>query len=214
MNLAHERRFLAADRQHVLGRLGPTLRAGEAAGARLSDTASARLARELAEPVMPAAVLVPLLERSGGRLQVLFTERADHLRRHPGQISFPGGRIEHVDGSAVNAALREAEEEIGLPATAVEIAGFLAPQMTVTGFSVTAVVGLVTAGDFVATPDPGEVAAVFEVPLEYFLDERNEQRSMREYLGRSFATVEYQWQDRRIWGATAMMLERLVSIIK
>lgn len=165
------------------------------------------------EPAMPAAVLVPLLERRAGRLQVLFTERANHLRRHPGQISFPGGRIEHIDGSAVNAALREAEEEIGLPATCVEIAGFLAPQLTVTGYSVTAVVGLVTAIDFVAIPDPGEVASVFEVPLEYFLDERNKQRSTREYLGRRFATVEYQWQGRRIWGATAMMLDRLVSII-
>lgn len=163
---------------------------------------------------MPAAVLVPLLERGSGRLQVLFTERADHLRRHPGQISFPGGRIEHIDGSAVNAALREAEEEIGLPAACVEIAGFLTPQLTVTGFSVTAVVGLVTALDFVANPDPGEVADVFEVPLEYFLDERNERRGMREYLGKRFAAVEYQWEGRRIWGATAMMVDRLISIIK
>ncbi len=206
MNLAQQRSVSPPDRQHVLGRLGPTLRAAEATAQRLT---AAPLSA-----ATPAAVLVPLLERSAGRLQVLFTERADHLRRHPGQISFPGGRIERLDGCAVNAALREAQEEVGLPATCVHIAGFLEPQLTVTGFCVTAVVGVVAAGEFVAVPDPGEVAGVFEVPLEYFLDERNEHRGMREYQGTRFAAVEYHWEGRRIWGATAMMLDRLVSLIK
>jgi 8-oxo-dGTP pyrophosphatase MutT (NUDIX family) len=113
-------------------------------------------------PMQRAAVLLALVEHAEG-LNVLFTERATHLKHHAGQISFPGGRIEGDRETAVEAALREAHEEIGLEPQDVAIAGALDTLVTGTGFSVTPVVGFVGAA-FVAQPDPAEVAAVFEVP--------------------------------------------------
>jgi 8-oxo-dGTP pyrophosphatase MutT (NUDIX family) len=153
---------------------------------------------------VPAAVLVPLVNRPAG-LQVLLTERAAHLSDHPGQISFPGGRLDPGDGDDAAAALREAREEIGLPAERVEILGHLAPYETVTGYRVRPVVGWVEP-PFDLTPDPVEVADIFEVPLEFILDPANQQRHFR-MLGttrRDFWAIPY--RERYIWGATAAML--------
>ena len=128
-------------------------------------------------PTVPAAVLVPLVEHSAG-FTVLFTQRTADLKAHGGQISFPGGRIEPSDVDAHAGALRETYEEIGLAASHIEILGTLDPYVTVTGFTVTPVVGVVTP-PFDLKPDPVEVADIFEVPLAFFLDPANHQRHSR-----------------------------------
>jgi 8-oxo-dGTP pyrophosphatase MutT (NUDIX family) len=152
----------------------------------------------------PAAVLVPVVNRPEG-LTLLLTQRSADLPDHPGQISFPGGRVEPDDASLAAAALREATEEVGLPAPQVSVLGHLSEYETVTGFRVTPVVGWVEP-PFALTPDPVEVAAVFEVPLAFLLDPKNQQRHYR-MLGttrRDFWAIPY--RERFIWGATAAML--------
>lgn len=155
----------------------------------------------------PASVLVPVVKRSQG-LQVLLTVRSATLRSHSGQISFPGGRREDADDSAAAAALREAEEEVGIPVGSVEVVGYLDDYPTLTRYLVTPVVGLV---DDVAAfrPCEREVAEVFEVPLAFVLGEANfEQKSfLREGIGVPF--YELNFGRYRIWGATAGMLWNL-----
>jgi len=151
-----------------------------------------------------AAVLVPVVNRPDG-LTMLLTQRSADLPNHPGQISFPGGRVEPEDASLAAAALREAEEEVGLPGERVEVLGELATYETVTGFRVTPIVGWVEP-PFTLTPDPVEVADVFEVPLAFLLDEANQQRHFRMQgeRRRDFWAIPY--GERYIWGATAAML--------
>ena len=151
-----------------------------------------------------AAVLIPLINRPEG-LQLLLTQRSADLPDHPGQISFPGGRVEPSDRSHDEAALREAAEEVGLPSPNVTVLGHLAQYETVTGFRVTPVVGWVEP-PFDLVRDPVEVADIFEVPLEFVLDPANQQRHFR-MLGttrRDFWAIP--WRERYIWGATAAML--------
>jgi 8-oxo-dGTP pyrophosphatase MutT (NUDIX family) len=156
------------------------------------------------QPLTPAAVLVPLVERPQG-MTVLLTQRTDHLDDHPGQISFPGGRAEAHDDGPVETALRETEEEIGLERRYVEVVGGLDRYETVTGFLVTPVVGLVTPG-FSLTLDAFEVAEAFEVPLDFVLDPANHERHSRVIhdIPRHFYVLPY--EGRFIWGATAGML--------
>jgi 8-oxo-dGTP pyrophosphatase MutT (NUDIX family) len=155
-------------------------------------------------PGRAASVLIVLLDRPRG-LTLLFTERAAHLKDHAGQISFPGGRIADAE-TAVDAALREAHEEIGLHPADVEVLGALDELLTGTGFAVTPVVGYVATRTFVATPDPTEVASAFEVPLEFVLEPANIFASYGERLGTRFRTYELHHGGYRIWGATAAML--------
>jgi len=155
----------------------------------------------------PAAVLVPLVTRREG-VAVLFTQRTDDLRHHAGQVSFPGGRIEHEDTDAVAAALRETREETGIAPSLVQPLGFLDSFETISGFCVTPVVGAV-APDYVAAPDPREVAAVFEVPLAFLLDPANLVRNRIAWQGRPRDIFEFRHDGRRIWGATAAMLVNL-----
>lgn len=158
-----------------------------------------------------AAVLVPLVERDGG-LTMMLTQRTDHLDHHPGQISFPGGHIEPEDGSPEEAALREAEEEVGLDRKHVSVVGRLDQYITRTGFSVTPVVGLVDP-DYTVNPDEFEVAEVFEVPLSFLLDAANHRRDSRIYKGlkREFYAMPY--GDYYIWGATAGMIRNLYDVL-
>jgi len=152
----------------------------------------------------PAAVLVPIVNRPEG-LTLLLTQRSADLPDHPGQISFPGGRVEPEDPTLAHAALREAAEEVGLDRLRVDVLGQLAPYETVTGYRVTPVVGWVEP-PIALTPDPVEVAEAFEVPLAFLLDPTNQQRHFR-MLGetrRDFWAIPY--RDRYIWGATAAML--------
>lgn len=163
-------------------------------------------------PLRPAAVLVGLVDY-GDALTVLLTRRTDHLEHHPGQVSFPGGHIEPDDQDAVAAALRETEEEIGLPESHIEIIGKLDTYVTRTGFAVTPIVAIITP-PFDLTPDPHEVAEVFEVPLAFLMDSSNHQRHAREFAGaqRTFHAMPY--QDHFIWGATAGMIMDLYRVLK
>jgi 8-oxo-dGTP pyrophosphatase MutT (NUDIX family) len=165
-----------------------------------------------AQAVVPAAVLVPLVERPEG-MTVLLTRRADHLNDHPGQISFPGGRIEARDDDDIDAALRETEEEIGLERAHVEVIGCLDTCLTGTGFRVVPVVGLVSP-PFTLALDSSEVAEAFEVPLSFVLDARNHQRRSAVRPGgdrREFYVLP--WPDNQIWGATARILVNLHDLL-
>ncbi|MCC6472810.1 MAG: CoA pyrophosphatase [Burkholderiales bacterium] len=159
----------------------------------------------------PAAVLVPLIER-GPELTVLFTRRTDHLHHHAGQISFPGGRAEPADATALVTALRETEEEIGLAQGRIEVLGCLQDYRTVTGYRVTPVVGLVRA-PFDLQPDDFEVAEIFEVPLPFLMDPGNHMRKSGNLNGmkREYYSLVYGRYD--IWGATAGIVVNLHAFL-
>jgi len=162
-------------------------------------------------PGVPAAVLVPLIERESG-LAVLLTERAVTLKDHAGQISFPGGRIEPTDADAREAALREAYEEIGLERRLVEFAGYLPDHLVVTGFRVTPVVGFVDAG-YLLRLDAAEVRDAFEVPLEFVFDAANHTSRIRKIGTASLEMFDIPYGGRMIWGATASMLMTLRRLV-
>ncbi|HZX30071.1 MAG TPA: CoA pyrophosphatase [Rhodocyclaceae bacterium] len=158
-------------------------------------------------PLTPAAVLFPIVTRDDGHT-VLLTKRTSHLKDHPGQISFPGGRVEESDPSPVHTALRETAEEIGLAEGHVEVLGYLPEYRTVTGFRITPVVGLVSP-PFDLRADPFEVAEVFEVPLSFLLDPANHQRQTIEYRGALRQYYAMPYGEYLIWGATAGMIRSL-----
>jgi 8-oxo-dGTP pyrophosphatase MutT (NUDIX family) len=164
----------------------------------------AALERFRPRKIVPAAVLLPIVERPGG-FTVLFTVRAPGLRLHAGQVSFPGGRMDPADAGPREAALRESAEEVGLTADLVEVVGYLPNYLTITGFSVTPVVGFVR-GEFCAVPDAMEVSEAFEVPLEILLEPGSMQLRHKRFLGVRLPYYEMPWGDHRIWGATAAML--------
>lgn len=156
---------------------------------------------------LPAAVLVGVIPRPAGA-GVLLTRRSDGLRHHGGQVSFPGGRIEALDASPAAAALREANEEVGLDAMQARALGYLDPLLTVTGFRVLPTVVLIDPA-FQARPEPGEVAAVFEVPLDLLLDPLQLEKVELQFGGRARHVFQYRYQPQRIWGATASILYNL-----
>lgn len=160
---------------------------------------------------IPAAVLVPVVQREA-ELTVLFIQRTAHLHDHPGQVAFPGGRSEAEDATPVVTALREAEEEIGLPRHRVDVLGTLPDYLTSTGFRVTPVVGLVSP-PLELKLDAFEVADVFEAPLAFLLNPRNHQRQSLEFGGalRQFWSMPF--QGYHIWGATAGMVVSLYSFL-
>ena len=172
---------------------------------------SPALREVLDRPGRPASVLLAMLDRPSGPT-VLFTERAAHLKDHAGQVSLPGGRIAAGE-SAAEAALREAHEEVGLDPAAVDVVGSLDEFITGTGFAVMPVVGVVTDREFVAKPDPREVAGVFEVPLGVILDRTALGVGYFERHGSRLLTYELLYGGRRIWGATAAVLRNFQEVI-
>ena len=156
--------------------------------------------------ITPAAVLVAIVERPDPT--VILTLRPETMRKHPGQISFPGGRIDPGDDGPIAAALREAEEEIGLPPDRVEIVGIADVYRTITGFEVTPVVGIIPP-DLPLSPHPGEVAAMFEAPLHYLLDPSHQHVRSASWRGQERHYYEIDYEGRRIWGATAAMIVNL-----
>ena len=157
-------------------------------------------------PPRPAAVLVPIVLRES--LTVLLTQRSHDMPSHPGQISFPGGKMEETDSGPVACALREAREEIGLERQFVEPLGFLDSYRTGTGFQISPVVGLVRPG-FDLVLDRREVLEVFEVPLAFLMEEANHQKHAREWRGRQRSYYAMPYEERYIWGATAGMLKNM-----
>jgi len=156
------------------------------------------------EPFL-AAVLVAITDRPAPGL--LLTVRREHMRKHAGQVAFPGGRVDEGE-TAVRAALREAQEELALDPADVQVLGEADSYRTVTGYGVTPVVGLVPP-DLELTPNPDEVADWFEAPLDFVLDPINQRRMSAEYQGRTRHYYQIDWEGRRIWGATAAMLVNL-----
>jgi 8-oxo-dGTP pyrophosphatase MutT (NUDIX family) len=195
--------------ESVLARIGSALLTQDQA-----ERAPAHNHREVSvflresDPVyVPASVLVGLVPRSDG-LHVLLTKRTEQLRQHGGQISFPGGRMETLDANPFAAALRESYEEIALQADKVSLLGYLEPLITITGYRVFPVVALIEP-DYQARPDGTEVAELFEAPLQLFLDQANEQPFEIEFRGKMRQLIGFDWQQHRIWGATASMLLNL-----
>ena len=162
--------------------------------------------------VTEAAVLVPLVN-CPGRVHLLLTQRTPHLDDHAGQISFPGGRVEADDASREETALRETEEEIGLERGTVALLGRLPVYEIPSGFRITPVVGWIEP-PFTLQPDPFEVAAAFEAPLEHFLDAANYQRREFHFRGRHRHYLAIPYEGRYIWGATAGMLYNLCRILR
>lgn len=169
-----------------------------------------QLAGDLAvmEAPTPAAVLVPIVLRDV--LTVLLTQRTDTLKRHAGQVSFPGGRVDPTDNGPADTAMREAEEEIGLTRRHIEPIGYLDGYRTGTGYLITPVVALVHP-PFELTLQPEEVATAFEVPLTFLMDSANHAQHSREWRGRTRSYWAMPYGDHYIWGATAGMLKNLAG---
>ncbi|MEG3160156.1 CoA pyrophosphatase [Sphingomonas sp. LB2R24] len=163
-----------------------------------------------ADTLLPAAVLIAVTDRADPG--VILTQRTDTMSRHPGQIAFPGGRIDPGE-DVVTAALREAEEEIALPRDRVQVIGEADSYRTVTGFQVTPVIGIIPP-DLIFTPSEAEVASVFEVPLAFLLDEANHVEATLEWQGHDRHYYEIMWNERRIWGATAAMIVNLARRLR
>ena len=163
---------------------------------------------------MHASVLLPIVMRE--HPTVLLTERTMHLSDHSGQIAFPGGKADAVDADATATALREAQEELGLEATFVQVLGTLPHYVTGSAFIITPVVALVQTG-FTLSPNPDEVAAVFEVPLEFLMNPAHHHRHVFEWQGvrREWFSMPYQddFEQRFIWGATAGMLRNFYCML-
>jgi 8-oxo-dGTP pyrophosphatase MutT (NUDIX family) len=176
-----------------------------------AQTGSADAVDMADRPLVPAAVLVPII--LGPAAGVLLTKRTSHLTSHAGQVSFPGGRIDPSDASAEAAALREAEEEIALDPARVEVAGRLPDYATGTGFCITPVVGLLPPG-LELTPSPQEVEAVLELPIAVLLDPEAPQRRRATFRGRSREFWVWPHPDHYIWGATAAILVHLARLLR
>ncbi len=159
------------------------------------------------KPLIPAAVLVPLVVHEDG-LNVMLTKRTDHLNNHGGQISFPGGRVDDSDRDALHTALRETEEEVGLHSKDIEIIGELDEYIVGTGYLVNPIIGVIEP-PFELTLHEGEVAEVFEVPLEFLITPENMKRHAREFEGIKRHYFAITWGEYFIWGATAGMLRNL-----
>jgi 8-oxo-dGTP pyrophosphatase MutT (NUDIX family) len=173
---------------------------------------SRRLQRHFPENPVPAAVLVPFVDRPEG-LSILLTQRASQLAKHAAQVSFPGGRLEETDPDVASAALREAQEEIGLDPARVKVFGYLPDHLVISGYRVTPVLSIV-APPFSIEPNPAEVEQVFEVPAAHIFDKRNHKARLRRVGDEDMLLFDIPWQNQHIWGATAGMLMTLIRMVE
>ncbi|WP_373488443.1 CoA pyrophosphatase [Blastomonas sp.] len=155
---------------------------------------------------IPAAVLIAVTDRP--KPGVILTQRPDYLRSHPGQVAFPGGKIDPDDRDAIAAALREADEELGLAAHNVQIVGVADEYRSGSGFAITPVLGVIPP-DLDYSPNPGEVAEWFEVPFDFILDPANHIEQSVVWKGEQRRYIEIMWGQRRIWGVTAGIIANL-----
>ncbi|MEI6893305.1 MAG: CoA pyrophosphatase [Colwellia sp.] len=166
-----------------------------------------------ATTLSPAAVLIALIEpEKGAELQVLFTKRASHLKHHPSQISFPGGKIEPQDKSLIDTAFREAFEEIGLSRERISVVGQLPPYQTISGFNVTPIIAIVSKSPSYQM-DKSEVTEIFHVPLQYFLTTHGHHISVTRKNGKQYKVHFLPYKHYNIWGTTAVMLKDLIAHI-
>jgi 8-oxo-dGTP pyrophosphatase MutT (NUDIX family) len=204
-----------ATREHVEQRLRGTAPGGDPLDAwiaGLTPEQTSALRQHLPAQFKRAAVMVPLVARPEG-LSVLLTQRASHLKNHPGQISFPGGRMEPDDAGPWETAVRETREEIGLAPGFASLAGYLHDHVVLTGYLITPAVAIVRPG-FTLQLDRTEVDDVFEVPLEFVLDPAHHVPRTRAFGGREFLTHDIPYGERHIWGATAGMLLSLYRLLR
>ncbi|WP_110655468.1 CoA pyrophosphatase [Salinicola halimionae] len=176
---------------------------------KLRERLQAHRPYRLAEAYPQAAVLLPIVARPEPTL--LFTQRTAHLAQHAGQVAFPGGKREPEDRDLLATALRESHEEIALEGEQVDIIGRLSDVMSLHGLRVTPFVGLI-APDLPLQAEPGEIAAIFEVPLRYFIDDRRSHTDVIPVDDRSWYVPSYPYEDRVIWGLSAMMLVELLAV--
>jgi 8-oxo-dGTP pyrophosphatase MutT (NUDIX family) len=179
-------------------------------GARLGLGTEDRLLAMMPREPRAAAVLIGIQEHAG-EPAILLTVRADHLRKHAGQIAFPGGAIDARDSDPAGAALREAREEVGLPASQARVAGYLSDQVVLTGFRITPVVALIEP-QFTPSPDRTEVQEAFMLPVAALLDVRNHVHARRSIGGEEFEVRDLAFGSYVIWGATAGMLFALYEL--
>jgi len=173
---------------------------------------SRRLQRHFPPNPVAAAVLVALVDRPEG-LSVLLTQRASHLAKHAAQISFPGGRLEPSDPDVASAAVREAQEEIGLDPARVRVFGYLPDHLVISGFRVTPVLSLVTP-PFALELNAAEVDEVFEVPMSHIFEPSNHKARLRRVGDEDMLLYDIPWQGQNIWGATAGMLLTFVRMVQ
>lgn len=161
----------------------------------------------ISSPLRQAAVLIALT-KFDGEIHILLTKRPNHLRSHPGQISFPGGKFEQDDNSLVETALREADEEIALSPDNVEVIGQYPVLQTFTGFEITPVIGIIKK-QFNPILDPGEVEELFTVPLSFLIQNKHRQKHVYHRHGKRHCVYFIRYREHLIWGATAAILNRL-----
>ena len=159
----------------------------------------------------PSAVLVPVIEKSDG-LHLLLTQRAEHLRHHAGQISFPGGSMDNTDRDLIHTALRETEEEIGIPQQQIDVLGKLPLQPTGSGFLIQPVVGILP-NKFELSLSENEVTAAFQAPVDFLFNANNQQHSYHQHQGKNYSIYSIPYNGWNIWGATANIIVKFSQLL-
>ena len=159
-----------------------------------------------------AAVLFPLIEKNN-QLNVILTTRSKDLPSHPGQVCFPGGKLDKIDKNLIECAKREAFEEVGIKDSQIKLLGQLDDCITGTNYKVTPIMGLVNT-NYIPLIQEKEVADIFEVPLDFFLEKSNKKTESANYKGRSYSYYQFNWKDKKIWGSTARIIVNFCEIMK
>ena len=158
-----------------------------------------------------AAVLFPLIEKNN-ELKVILTTRSKDLPSHPGQVCFPGGKLEKTDKNIIECAKRESFEEVGIKSDQINLLGQLDDCITGTNFKVTPVIGLIDS-NYIPVLQEKEVADIFEVPLDYFIEKNNQKIEYANYKDKSYSYYQYNWENKKIWGSTARIIVNFCEIM-